>query len=516
MSRASQERRAKRRAHLAPVTGPTQIYQASPRQRAKTWNTTGLQALADERMADAEAHQRQSIACFPTPEAWNDLGVVLYRQGRHFEAQQAYEVSLALDHTYGAAMENLRCVHLYSGELTREELFAGHVAYGKRLEASVGPPRKSWPNDRRTDRMLRIGFVSGDFRGHSTAAFFEPLLRELDRERFRIACFSETKRPDEVTARLGSLADAWISTVGLDNHEVASIITDRCGIDVLIDLAGRTTNHRLGVFALQPAPVSATWMGYPNTTGLSRMRYRIVDAFTDPPPWGPGLMTEEPWYLPRRFLCWQPPADAPPVAPPPYQRNGFVTFGSFNFSPKLSRVTLETWAEILKAAPTSRLLLKAIDLEAPENRQRILRTLSDRGVDTGRVELRGPAADQGAHLAAYGDIDVALDPFPYNGTTTTMDALWQGVPVVALIGDRHSARVTAALLESIGGHGEPTREDYVRRAIWYAQKEVPSSSLESREMLREAVEGSELIAAKGFARDFGAALIEMFARWAKS
>src|SRR4029077_2442406 len=226
------------------------------------------------------------------------------------------------------------------------------------------------------------------------------------------------------------------------------ICTD--GIDVLVDLAGHTARNRLGVFTRKPAPVQVTWLGYPNTTGLDAMDYRLVDAVTDPVGEADALASETLVRLEGGFLCYGAAKDAPGPAEAPSIATGTVTFGSFNNPTKLSDATLDIWARLLDRLPQARLLLKGTPFADPATRTLFLSRLGERSVSAERVELLAWQANRAAHLSLYDRIDIALDPFPYNGTTTTCEALWMGVPVVTLRGDRHAARVGASLLTRVG------------------------------------------------------------------
>jgi protein O-GlcNAc transferase len=287
------------------------------------------------------------------------------------------------------------------------------------------------------------------------------------------------------------------------------------GIDILVDLVGHTAMNRLLVFARRPAPIQVTWLGYPNTTGLTAIDYRLVDAVTDPEGEADALASETLVRLPGGFLCYGGHGGAPAPGPAPCLATGTVTFGSFNSPPKLSAATLDAWAQVLARLPESRLLLKGKPFADAATRALYLGRLAERGVAPERVELAAWLPDQ-AHLALYDRIDIALDPFPYNGTTTTCQALWMGVPVVALRGDRHASRVGASLLTQIGLTDliADSVEAYVETAIALAGD--PARLADLRHSLRPRMAASPLCDATGFARKIEQAYRTMWQRWCEA
>ena len=274
-----------------------------------------------------------------------------------------------------------------------------------------------------------------------------PLFEAHDRDQIEIYCYSSGSRTDRIADRFRALADRWVSIVGVtDDISARRIKAD--GIDILIDLAGHTNNNRLRLFARKPAPVQVSWLGYPNTTGLPQIDYRITDAIADPYGDADELHTEKLVRLEGGFLCYRNDEYSSPVetSPQPQRR---VTLGSFNTLAKVTAQVLDTWTEILNVVPDSRLVLKARSLGNEEARTACLEQFVDRGVAPERIELFGPLPDAADHLRLYTSLDIALDPFPYNGTTTTCEALWMGVPVITLRGKRHAGRVSASILHHI-------------------------------------------------------------------
>jgi predicted O-linked N-acetylglucosamine transferase (SPINDLY family) len=255
--------------------------------------------------------------------------------------------------------------------------------------------------------------------------------------------------PDSITDLIKENSDRWREAAAWAPDQFAEEVK-RDEIDILIDLAGHTGNNALLHLARKPAPVQVTYLGYPNTTGLNAIDWRLTDIHADPQGQDEDPMSERPYRLPRSFLLYRPVDDLPDITPPPFLENGHVTFGSFNNLSKLSRACLRTWSEILTAVPDSRLLLKAKVLRDAATRDRVGQTLSGWGLDMDRVDLVSYAPTLRAHMATYSKVDIALDTFPYNGTTTTYEALQMGVPMVGCRGTRHSGRVGASIITNLG------------------------------------------------------------------
>jgi protein O-GlcNAc transferase len=389
-------------------------------------------------------------------------------------------------------------------------------ALADRFGVLMGPEgRYAFTNPRDPERPLRIALLSNDLRTHSVAFFVEPILRGLDRQRCSVTIYSTAPTrsggEDPISLRLRELADQW--------HEVSGVASDDLvrriradAIDVLLELNGHTHGHRLDALARRAAPVQATYLGYPGTTGIPAIDARFVDAITDPPgsePWASELLVR----LPGCFLCYAPLVDAGEVTPAPSLATGHVTFGSFNSMPKLTPEVLKTWARVLSAAASSTLLLKNRAMADPRVAARVRGELSALGVAPDRVEAAGHRPTQAEHLREYARVDIALDTFPYNGTTTTCEALWMGVPVVSVMGRTHAGRVGASLLSCVG-LGELVARDadeYVTIATGLAGDVGRRASL--RGSLRERMRGSPLMDAQAFARGFEGAIRSLWRNW---
>lgn len=375
----------------------------------------------------------------------------------------------------------------------------------------AGPDPVAWANPRDPERRLRVGFLSSDLRTHSVAFFVEPILAHHDRTAFEMIGYAASRGSDATTDRLRALADGWVEAADLgDEALVKRVRAD--AIDILVELNGHTTGGRLAALARRAAPVQATYLGYPATTGVGAIDVRVVDAITDPPGTEP-LLTERPLRVAGCFVCYRPVPESPEVGPPPCLASGRVTFGSFNSMPKLNDPLIDSWASVLAGVPGSRLALKNRALRDSAIRESVVARFAGRGIAPDRLELIPPAPSQREHLAAYSRVDIALDNFPYNGTTTTCEALWMGVPVVALEGRGHAARVGVSLLTAAGFPDWIARDQsgYVSIATRLASD--PGVLAETRRTLRDRLARSALLDAPGFAGRFGAVLRGAWRDW---
>jgi predicted O-linked N-acetylglucosamine transferase (SPINDLY family) len=403
--------------------------------------------------------------------------------------------AVAMDSTSPPAVDNLLSFLNYS-----EEDGAKVAAEHLRLAPSAYPGVSSYRGEPHPHAKPRIGFVSPDFRTHPVAYFFEPVLKHWDWSRFDLYCYAQVSCPDKTTERLIAYGGQWRSTVGRTDAQVIQQVMDD-EIDLLVDLAGYTEGHRLGVFVQKPAPVQCSWLGYPNSTGLPQIDYRITDAVADPPGMTDQFHTEKLIRLPHSFLAFMPD-DTAPTAPLP---KGAVTFCCFNNLSKISDKTLLLWAAIMTRLPACRLLLKFAFLNEAFAQGVMRKRLEQHGIDLGRVDMRGFTPTKEEHLAMYGTTHIALDTYPYNGTTTTCEALWMGVPVVTLAGNAHVSRVGASILTAIGCQ-ELVAEDetsYVEIAVRLAVDEAALTTY--RKTLRECMRGSCLTDTRQFASDLEAA-----------
>jgi protein O-GlcNAc transferase len=475
------------------------------------------------RYSEAEKALRRAVALDPKlAVAHVTLGNTLQSLGRYQEMEAAYRRALAIDPSLHHVRDSMAWLPLlqmlYESATTPAQIFTKHREWGDRLIDDV---RKTHPvaapfvNTREATRRLRVAYLSPDFRYHAVSFFFEPLLTHHDPTAIEVYCYAEIEEPDFVTIALQQRGGIWRQTFGLDDTALrAQLRADR--IDIAIDIAGHTANGRLSAFAIKPAPVTATWLGYPATTGLSTIDWRITDARADPPG-QEQFHTEKLLRLPETFLCYHFYGSVvPPLMPPPTSARGAITFGSFNNPLKLSPAAIAAWARVLNAVPRSRLMLKSLLFAEPLRRQHFLDRFAAHGIGAERLELRELQPDIMDHLNSYAEIDIALDPFPYNGTTTTCEALWMGVPMVSLIGDHHAARVGFDLLSQVGMAelAAPDIDSYVATAIALAT-DVPRLT-QLRKGLRDRVRASALCDAPRFAGAFEEGLRTMWREWCRS
>lgn len=428
-----------------------------------------------------------------------NLGNALCEQAEIERALWHYERATALNPAHPRAASNRLLTGHYAPARSPDEIADWHRAWGQAVEAAISP----WPAPRAEPldgRRLRIGYVSSDFRKHAVSHFIGPVIEHHDRDRVAVYAYYNGARHDDVTQRLQGLSDAWRDVVELDDDALCRRIRADA-IDVLVDLNGHTGGNRLLAFARRPAPVQMTWIGYPDTTGLSRIDYRIVDAITDPPQRAERWHTESLLRLSQTFSAFAPPEPCPP----PGEREGeTVVFGSFNHFAKMNRRILALWARILASVPQSRLVIKNFVVPHAGVARKVHRLFGRFGVAPERVELHGLDPSQHVHLQRYQGIDIGLDPFPYNGTTTTCDTLWMGVPVVTLCGASHVSRVGASQLRAVGLDElvAGDEDEYVAIAAGLANDPKRLRGLQRG--LRERVAGSPLTDAAALTRELEA------------
>ena len=405
----------------------------------------------------------------------------------------------------------------YAPHATRPEIFAAHAAFGRSLDRRIPPVSRQHRNDRDPERTLRVGVMSADLHEHSVMFFFGSILEHADPASVRFTAYQTVDRgSDAMTAHLRSRFGGWRAVHNDTPAKVAErMLADE--IDVLLDLNGLTTTLKgLEVMNHAPAPVTVTYCGYPDTTGVRSVQYRVVDSITDPPG-AEAFAVEELVRLDPCFLCYTPHREAPPENPePPCVRNGFVTFGSFNNIQKLNDGVIDAWAKIVRGVPGSRLLLKNYRVREPALQHELKERFARAGLPADRLALSLALKNPVEHFRLYELIDVALDPFPYNGTTTICEATHQGVPTVTLRGDRHAARVGASLLTAIGEPGLIADDVPSYIALAAGLGKDPARLAAYRAGLRRRLLASPLCDGPGFARRFEDALRVMWRRWCAS
>lgn len=474
-----------------------------------------------------------------TADAWNVLGLALHRAGKPGAACLALHTALALVPDMAAAWNNLAAALLahrdaprsaaafgragrlvpdkasissnalfgmnYDTGVTDADLAEAHRAWGERA-VRLAPRFTIKDTASPSDGPLTLGFISPDFKRHPVGYFLLPLLEHLDRSRFRVNCYSDVGTPDDLTDAVRHLADGWRQVTGQPDSAIASLIlADK--VDILVDLAGHTAGNRLTLFAGRVAPLQVSWLGYFHSTGLPTMDALLSDMETVPDQ-ARSQFVERVVHLPAGRLCYAPPAQAPEPCGPPMLSSGYPTFGSFNNVSKLTAEVVSLWAAILKDCPGSRLLLKWHTLADPRERGGLEQAFADQGIRPDRLLLRGPSQHD-SMLAEYGDVDVALDPFPFTGCLTTCEALWMGVPVVTLAGTRPVARQGVAFLSKLGRSDLIAASPGDYRAIAKRLVSSPADLALARRHQREAMK-TRLCDGQLFTRGFERALLELW------
>lgn len=438
------------------------------------------------------------------------LGRTMRLQGNLGDAIASYRQAVELNPANARTHSNLLFNLLGDPDTDEAALFQAHREWHDRHAAPLAEGAVRHGNDTDPDRRLRIGYVSSDFRTHPVGRLVCPIFDAHDRSSVEIVAYSQAASADDLTRRIEAAADQFRPIAALDDAALVSLIRDD-GIDILVDLSGHSARNRLMVFARRPAPVQATWLGYMASTGLEAIDYLIGDPVHTP-------VGDETCYsetivrLPHDLLCFSPPDEAPPIVPPPCAAGGPVTFGCFNNPGKVTAPVLRIWAEILHAIPDSRLLLRYFGYDDPAVQSGFRERLGALGVDGARVRFAGKTSyDQ--MLVSYGEIDIALDPFPYSGTMTTLESLWMGVPVVTLRGDRMVARQAAAHLTAAGLADlvADNPKDYADLAVSLANDRTQLSDLRSG--MRDRLRASPLCDVAGFTRALEALYRTMWHGW---
>jgi len=469
-----------------------------------------LGAICFSAQAFGAALEQFTHALAITPDSaqtHNNIGLALSGLGRHAEAVQSFRKALALKPDFIAACSNMLFCLTHVEDESAESIFAAHRAFGQ----AFTPLAARWPahaNTREPGRPLRLGFVSADLWNHPVADLIEEAWTALDKACFGIHVYYNNVIEDAMTARLKACAASWRAVQALNDQELSSLI-QADGIDILFDLSGHTAGNRLPVFARKPAPVQASWIGYPATTGLAALDYYLADRFLAPPGRDDGLFTEKIVRLPA--ICrFRPEPDAPPANALPACSNGYFTFGSFNRNAKLGDGVVALWSNVLHAVPGSRMLLGAIDDEAV--RASLIARFAARGVDEGRLQFHS-RTDRQSYLRLHHQVDLILDTFPYSGGTTSAHALWMGVPALTLSGQALSSRQTATLLQHFGLSGfiAESEAGFVQAAADWAGRLDELNGL--RLSLRARISDSRLFDPGLVARGLERAASAMWQRW---
>ncbi|MFN6365570.1 MAG: FkbM family methyltransferase [Aphanizomenon sp.] len=478
-------------------------------------------------------------------DSLKNLGYVYYKNGQADLAQECFQKILQLNPNHSETYELLgfiageqgklsECISLLNEALKinpnnpklhscflfnlsslvsftpQEILDSAKLWYQQQVVSQWLPTLTTHSNNKTPHRRLRIGYISPDFKRHSVSSFIKPVFQHHDRTQVEVFCYGEVKEPDTITEEIIDICDAWRSTVGLADLQVAELIrTDR--IDILVDLAGHTANNRMMVLGMKPAPIQVIYLGYFATTGLPTIDYWITDQVLHPDD-TEEKTSETIWRLPRCYVGYEPLKNAPEITELPSKKTGIFTFSSFNNLRKLTPETFALWIEILKAVPNSRLVLKCAssDVFSPLITEKIQTPFVEQGIDPKRIFLYGAFATDEEHLDLYNQVDLHLDSIPYTGCTTTCEALWMGVPTLTLAGTRKMERMSASILHSVGLDDciANSAVEYVQKAIALAQNPDYLQSLRSN--MRERMQHSPLLDVKNIASTLEAAYRQMW------
>ncbi len=462
---------------------------------------------------DAVASYQRALKIKPHyAEAHNNLGNALKDLGRLDEALASYRQALEIRPDFSDAHNNLLFVHNYLSDQPATILLAEARRFGDLVARKIHP-HTSWHNVPESGKCLRVGLVSGDLRSHSVGHFIGSMLAALVSQfpgRLEIIAYSNCFESDALTERIRACCHGWHSVVRLSDEQLAKQVRDE-GIDILIDLSGHTAYNRLPMFAWKPAPVQVSWLGYFATTGVAAIDYLIADPWTLPES-EETYFTEKIWRLPETRLCFTPPDVDVQVGPLPALSSGQVTFGSFNNLPKMNDDVVALWARVLAAVPDSRLFLMAGQFKEASVRQNTIGRFATHGIAAHRITMEG-FKPRKEYLSAYHRVDIALDPFPFPGGTTSVEGLWMGVPVLTLAGERFLSRQGVGILTNVGLSEwiATDTDNYVARAVTHAGDLQCLAALRSR--LRQQVVASPLLDAPRFAKHFEAALRGMWEVW---
>jgi predicted O-linked N-acetylglucosamine transferase (SPINDLY family) len=471
----------------------------------QTWN--GRHARELETL---DTEQRTVVA-----SAWQKLSIAGMQGLIDLQEVHAYnEAALRLNpNLLSARSSELFCLN-YDDTLSAEEIYRQHCAWGDWMASTYPPRTRRFLNSRKASRPLKVAYLSSDFYQHPVAYFILPVLQNHNSQHVRSYLYHTREAQDDFTRKFVAAAGQFLAVWDYDDRALASQM-ERDGIDILVDLNGASSGHRMTLLSQRAAPVQITWLGYPNTTGLASVDYRIVDGVTDPPPGAAALNREKLLYLPRLFSVYDPITPLPDVSPAPFEQNGHITFGSFNNINKLTDRQLSLWAAVLQQVPDSRLLFKYPTLEFNALRESLLRRMQAAGIRPERIHFQGLAPGRDEHLQAFANIDIHLDSFPYHGTTTSCESLVMGVPVVTLAGREHRCRVGASLLHSLDcdhwvAHSP---EEYIRIAAQLAADKPALAN--TRAGLRSRMQASALMDAGAFVTDLERAYQQCWEHWCR-
>ena len=481
----------------------------------EAYNNLGLIYKAKKMFSDAITCFNNALKQQPNSSyTWSNLGNTLKETGRLDEALEALEKAFTIDPSFSEAFSNYLMALNYGSDSDLNTVFKQHAQWENYCPSELKAKRFQFQASEAKSK-LRIGYVSPDFHTHSVAYFIEPLLKAHNKENVELFGYYNNTVFDQTNARIQTYFDSWLNISSMSDAEAAvKMFEDK--LDILIDLAGHSANNVLAILYQKPAPIQVTWLGYPNTTGLSMVDYRITDSLADPEGAADSIHSETLLRLENGFLCYEGDKDIPTQNTIPYDKNGYFTFGSFNNYVKVTPEVIDVWAEILNIVPKSKLILKSSQFADKETKGRCIKLFKKQGIAKERLNLVAMLPNPNDHMSFYGELDLALDPFPYNGTTTTFEALWMGVPTLTLSGNVHASRVGESILSRVGldSFVSHSKQDYIKLA------KLKSESLDElrglRGSLRDSMINSPLCDQQGFAKQMESAYQYMWEKYQQS
>ena len=484
----------------------------------EAYNNLGAIQVDLKKYDEAENNYKKATQLNPSfAFALNNLCIVQTKLFKFEESIKSLERSMELKPEYAKAYQNNYSnilLHMnYSNLLSRQDIYEAHKQWGIAQENDI-KQQLIMNNTPDPDKTLRIAFISPDFRDHAVAYFFEPLLENITSDAFEIFCYSDVEKPDDTTEHFKKLSHNWRHCVDLPDEAVTKLIIDD-HIDILIDLAGHTGNNRLTLFAKRVAPVQISYLGYPNTTGLSTMDYLITDRFLDPDEESEKYYVEKLLHLPNSFFCYKAPIECPEVASAPVLNNDYITFGSYNNLIKTDEEVIALWSEVLRAVPNSRLIIQTASLKFPPMREKYEKLFLANHISLARIDLVSSSSFSD-YLAGHANVDILLDTFPWNGHTVSCHALWMGVPFITLAQDKRSSRMGLSILKTLGLDSciAFNKDQYVNCARQLAEDRPQLEVL--RKTLRERMQSSPLCNSKQFTQDFETQLRSAWRTWCEN
>ena len=478
----------------------------------EAYNNLGITLNEQGKFIEAEASFRKAITLKNDyAEAYCNLGNTLQELGKLEEAIKNYDEAIKLRINYSDAYNNKNLCLNYSSSYSSLYIYKQHLKFEKQFgRLRTKPHFKS--NIKKINERLRIGYVSGDFREHSVAYFFKPLLQNHDKNLVETFCYYNNTFIDKITKSIMTTCDHWRNIFGITYHEVSKIIRND-KIDILVDLSGHTGKNNLLVFNQKPAPIQITWLGYPNTTGLSTIDYRFTDKIADPIGDPDQLHSEKLFRLPNGFQCFESDENVLFKSELPQNHCDYITFGSFNNLSKITPQVINVWSKILHLVPKSQLILKCRKLKY--NKDYYFEFFKKEGLAKDRIHFYEHVHNTNDHLKLYNKIDICLDPFPYNGATTTCEALWMGVPVITLLGDRHAGRVGASILTNVNLNDfiAADIESYIKLAVEMSANKTYLANI--RKTLRKRMKEAPICNSRSFANDIENAYQFMWSNYQK-